>query len=144
MDKIFSQKLFFTSAEFYKLEKIEFGGDKGKLLGTKVHDIYNEFIEYYQKFASITYDCSDPEDDSFHQENLGFLDKVRDIDQRLSALITQAFDDCHTPESMYKLIVTLGQLLERNIIIADVLPKLPNYTYLLQHDLDLIQVSVKY
>jgi len=69
-----------------------------------------------------------------------FIEKVQDIDQRLSAIYIQAFNDCHTPESAFKLIMTLGQLLDRPIIKADIEPLFPKYLTMLDEDLDLIKV----
>lgn len=67
--------------EFYKLERIDIGGDKGKYLSNVIKEIYDEFTGFYQKFGGITYDCSDPEDESFSADEKQFFDKVLDIDQ---------------------------------------------------------------
>jgi dynein heavy chain len=126
--------------EFYKLERIDIGGNKGKYLSAKVQECYTQFQEFYQKFGGIQYDCSDPEDDSFLADEKLFRDKVLDIDQRISAICTQAFDDCHTPESTYKLILALGTLVERPIIEADIKPKYPEYALMIDRDLAAIKV----
>lgn len=131
--------LFETAAELYKLERIDFGGDRGKQFSNKVQKLHEEFLEFFQKFGSISYDCSDPEDDSFEADYLSFLEKVQDIDQQLSAICAHAFDACHTPESVYKLIITLGQLIERPIIKEDFEPKFPKYIAILIADIDRIQ-----
>lgn len=131
--------LFETAVELCKLERIDFGGDRGKQYSSKVQKLHEEFIEFFQKFGSISYDCSDPEDDSFEEDFLSFLEKVQDIDQQLSAICAHAFDACHTPESLFKLIITLGQLIERPIIKEDFVPKFPKYVAILNADFDRIQ-----
>lgn len=107
--------LFETAVELCKLERIDFGGNGGKQFSSKVQKLHEEFIEFFQKFGSISYDCCDPEDDSFEVDYRQFQEKVKDIDQQLSAICSHAFDACHTPESVFKLIITLGRKRTSNI-----------------------------
>ena len=53
------QEYFQTVNEFLKLEKIEFGGIKGRSLGEMVANIFNDFQEMMNKFSSSTYDPLD-------------------------------------------------------------------------------------
>ena len=48
--------------EFLKLEKIEFGGIKGKMLSTQTVQIFDEFNELYKVFTERSYDALDPQD----------------------------------------------------------------------------------
>ena len=52
-----------TAMEFMKLEKIEFGGIKGKMLSSQVVQIFEEFNELYKVFTERSYDSLDPLDD---------------------------------------------------------------------------------
>ena len=47
--------------EFMKLEKIEFGGIRGRVLSSQTVDIFNEFNEEYKVFTEVTYDPLDPQ-----------------------------------------------------------------------------------
>ena len=49
--------------EFMKLEKIEFGGIKGKMLSSQVVQIFEEFNELYKLFTERSYDSLDPLDE---------------------------------------------------------------------------------
>ena len=49
-----------TTIEFFKLEKIEFGGIKGKMLSGEIVTQYEEFQDLYRVFTEKTYDCLDP------------------------------------------------------------------------------------
>ena len=49
-----------TTIEFFKLEKIEFGGIKGKMLSGEIVTQYEEFQELYRVFTEKSYDCLDP------------------------------------------------------------------------------------
>ena len=49
-----------TTIEFFKLEKIEFGGIKGKMLSGEIVTQYEEFQELFKVFTEKSYDCLDP------------------------------------------------------------------------------------
>ena len=52
--------MFSTAIEFSKLEKVEIGGMKGRILSHDVVQIFNEFTEYFAVFANSTYNALDP------------------------------------------------------------------------------------
>lgn len=96
------QNFFATSLEFFKLEKVEIGGLKGRLLSTKIAGVFNEFHEAFTVFGSITYDPLDLEDESFVRDYAVFMEKIGDMDHKLAAIFCQAIDDCFSLESIYK------------------------------------------
>lgn len=49
-----------TALEFMKLEKVELGGIKGRVLSEHVVGIFEEFQEHYTVFTQRTYDSLDP------------------------------------------------------------------------------------
>lgn len=55
------QAVIDTFLEFSKLEKIELGGIKGRILSDLVMDIYKEFNEDYKVFSESTFDPLDPD-----------------------------------------------------------------------------------
>ena len=55
----YHQEYFQTVLEFLKLEKVEFGGVKGRCLSEMVAQIFNEFQELMNKIGSSTYDPLD-------------------------------------------------------------------------------------
>ena len=60
---VYFQELMETAMEFMKLEKIEFGGIKGKMLSAQVVQIFEEFNELYKVFTERSYDSLDPLDE---------------------------------------------------------------------------------
>ena len=48
-----------------KLERVEVGGLKGRLLSIKIVEVSKEFNELFAVFSTKTYDLLDPEDSSF-------------------------------------------------------------------------------
>jgi dynein heavy chain len=93
--------------EFLKLEKVEIGGLKGRFLGIKVAGVLSQFHETFAMFGGITYDPLDPDDESFVQDYVVFMEKVEDMDRQLAAIFCQAFDDCCSLDSIYKVGLVL-------------------------------------
>jgi len=100
--RLFLQCFFDTILEFMKLEKVEIGGLKGRLLSSKVIAVFAEFNEHLTMFGSKTYDALDPEDPAFELDYADFQRKIRDLDRRLASILCQAFDDCCNLESVFK------------------------------------------
>jgi len=84
---------------------VELGGPRGRRLSARVSAIENNFTDYFSWFASRSYDVLDPEDKAFVVDLETFRNAVDDLDRRLAAILCQAFDDCHTLESVFKVCV---------------------------------------
>jgi len=56
---LLSQTLFDTCMEMNKLEKLEFGGMKGRSLSEQVAILHHEFTELWKVFKESSYDCFD-------------------------------------------------------------------------------------
>ena len=97
--------------EFLKLEKVEIGGLKGRLLGTKVSGVLSQFHETFAVFGGISYDPLDPDDENFVKDCTLFMEKVEDMDRKLAAIFCQAFDDCYNLDSIYKVGFVLKLIL---------------------------------
>ena len=66
---ILFQEMFGTISEFMKLEKIEIGGIKGKVLSMQVLQLYEEFLHVFREFSRHTYDSLDPMNHVRHRSN---------------------------------------------------------------------------
>ncbi|NXB03113.1 DYH9 protein, partial [Cnemophilus loriae] len=126
--------LLSTALDLAQLEKIEFGGMRGKALGQQVLDMYEEFQEGYRVFSERTYDCLDlanvvglavPSPQEFERDALDFQQKVEDIDRRLGTVFTQAFNDAPDLQHIFKLLAMFRNLLERPVIAAVAAAKVP-------------------
>ncbi|KAH0517950.1 Dynein heavy chain 17, axonemal [Microtus ochrogaster] len=117
------EDLYKTAIEFLKLEKIELGGVRGNILGSLVTQIYDEVFELVKVFAECKYDPLDPGDPSFDEDYKDFETKIQDLDRRLATIFCQAFDDCSSIESSAKLLYMCGGLLERPLILVEVVPR---------------------
>jgi len=130
------EDLFFISLEFSKLEKVEIGGVKGKVLSNEVVQVFNEFSEAISIFSQRTYDSLNPLDKTFVEDYKEFKKKIDDLDRRLAAIICQAFDDCSGVESAFKMVDIFGTLLERPLIKEDFKSRYPCLMKMIEADLD--------
>lgn len=96
------QWFFKTVLEFQKLEKIEIGGMKGRVLSGQIRDISAEFEGYFHAFASKSYDVLDPDDDRFNDDFKEFQDNIVDLDLKLSTVLVESFDNASTLEAIFK------------------------------------------
>ncbi|NWT20166.1 DYH9 protein, partial [Vireo altiloquus] len=112
--------LLTTALDLTQLEKIEFGGVRGKALGQQVLAMYEEFQEGYQASGLAV-----PFLQEFEQDALAFQQKVEDIDRRLGTVFTQAFSDAPDLEHIFKLLAMFRNLLERPVIAAVAADKVP-------------------
>lgn len=96
------QWFFKTVLEFQKLEKIEIGGMKGRVLSGQIREISGEFENYFHSFASKSYDVLDPDDLKFDGDFKEFQDNIVDLDLKLSTVLVESFDNCATLEAIFK------------------------------------------
>lgn len=129
-----------VALEFGKLEKVEIGGIKGRSLSQKSLDVHEEFNNIYMNFGNIQYDILCPEDIGINRDYEDFMDKCSDFDRRLAAIFSQAFDDCHNLESIFKLINVVGNLIDRPIINAEVTIKYPTIVNMLSDEADTVKI----
>ncbi|RLV89556.1 hypothetical protein DV515_00014816, partial [Chloebia gouldiae] len=117
--------LLSTALDLAQLEKMEFGGMRGKALGQQVLDIYEEFQEGYQVFSERACDCLDLANVEFEQDALDFQQKVEDMERRLGTVFSQAFSDAPDLEHVFKLLAMFRNLLERPVLAAVAAGKVP-------------------
>ncbi|XP_017734861.1 PREDICTED: dynein heavy chain 17, axonemal isoform X2 [Rhinopithecus bieti] len=130
------EELYKTAIEFLKLEKIELGGVRGNLLGNLVTQIYDEVFDLVKVFADCKYDPLDPGDSNFDRDYADFEIKIQDLDRRLATIFCQGFEDCSSIESSAKLLYMCGGLLERPLILAEVVPRYSVMLELFDTELD--------
>lgn len=105
-----------------------------------IQELHSDFIQFYDTYANIAYDYSDPLDVRFDEDFDAFREKVDHVDMRLSSILVIGFEASDTPESLYKLITTMGTLLERPIVKADFQKQYPIYVAMLDRELAKIKV----
>ncbi len=105
-----------TIVSFSKLEKIEIGGTKGKTLTASIKQIHEDFATTVNVFKSVSYDIMDVGAKNFDDDFYEFRCSIKEMERRLGAVVSLAFDDCSTVYGRFKLLDGFEGLLERPII----------------------------
>ncbi|KAM9845080.1 LOW QUALITY PROTEIN: dynein axonemal heavy chain 11-like [Aulostomus maculatus] len=122
------EELFAAALDFVKLEKVELGGSRGKVLSEMVFSMTEEFHDHWRSLRESKYDPLDYNNDDFVHRHRRFMEQSRDFDQRLGTVLNLAFQHSKNLKSTFKLLNIFGNLLER--------PRIhqlfsPNYSLLL-------------
>lgn len=105
-----------TIVQFNRLNKIDIGSTKGSELTTTIGVIFKEFTETVDNFKEVKYDIMNIACREFDDDFYGFRQRIKELERRLAAVLTQAFDDCDTIEGKFKLLDSFEGLLNRPII----------------------------
>eukprot|EP01135_Chromosphaera_perkinsii_P008680 Nk52_evm13s1444 gene=Nk52_evmTU13s1444 len=132
------KEYFDVTMEFIKLEKVEVGGTKGKVLSNDVLKIFKEYDLIVQKFASTTYDSLDFSLPDFEKDIEAYKECLSDMDYKLSSIISQAMDDCNNHESFFKILDSFGSLLERPLVCKEFKPKYDTLIQMLDDEVTLL------
>ncbi|XP_072771260.1 dynein beta chain, ciliary-like [Nerophis lumbriciformis] len=107
------EEVFAAALDFLKLEKIEVGGSRGKVLSEMVFRMTEDFHEGWRALRESKYDPLDYSDQVFVHQHKRFMEQNRDFDQRLGTLLNLAFHNSNNLKSTMKLLQLFGNLLER-------------------------------
>ncbi|XP_061150392.1 dynein axonemal heavy chain 11 [Syngnathus typhle] len=122
------EELFASALDFLKLEKVELGGSRGKVLGEMVFNMSEEFQDRWRALRESKYDPLDYTNDDFIHQYKCFMEQNKDFDQRLGTVLNLAFQHSRNLKSTFKMLKIFGNLLERPTIHQLFSP---NYTVLL-------------
>lgn len=111
--------LMSTCVQFNKLERIEIGGTKGRVLTNGVKAIHLDFMTAVEKFKGVAYDVMDTDAREFDEDFYLFRVVIKELERRLAAIIAQALSDCNTISTTFKLLDSFEGLLDREVIAAD-------------------------
>ncbi|GAB6022905.1 Dynein heavy chain 9, axonemal [Chamberlinius hualienensis] len=129
------QEVYQCSVELSHLEKIEIGNRKGRVLALSIGKIRRTYIETYQTFANRSDDPFDSSNQKFILDHDEFIMKVGLWNKQLGRIFSEAFDDCTTPQSVYKLIAMFTPLLDNPIIKSALDLKYPHLIQLLTEEM---------
>ena len=75
--------------QFNKLERVEIGGTKGKVLTNGVKAIHTDFTTAVERFKAVEYDVMDTDAKQFDEDFYAFRVVVKELERRLAAIIIQ-------------------------------------------------------
>ncbi|XP_030637015.1 dynein heavy chain 11, axonemal [Chanos chanos] len=110
------EEIFSITLEFQKLEKVIFGGQRGKLYSEQVSLLLAEFLELLKAFREGEYNPLDLTCQQFVRYYEDFKDKVQDLDRQLATVLGLTLKDCSGLESVFKLLALFRPFLDREII----------------------------
>ena len=105
---------------------------EGEELGQKLLDIFNECTKEIKDFIPENYNPLDINDDVFNAKYINFKDSLKELERKISAVITQTFDENDTILGKFKALDNLANfdsILERRYIVVKLEKK---YTILLE------------
>lgn len=127
-----------TADDFMKLERVEIGGLKGKIISRTIQEIFDEFRDkVFKVWKEIKFDPLNPDSGNkeFERQHQVYQEMSDVLELRLAVLFRQAFEDCANLEQSLKLIHVLGSLLNRPLIMKQVGEKLFNLMSIFDEDL---------
>ncbi|XP_072539060.1 dynein beta chain, ciliary-like [Salminus brasiliensis] len=107
------EELFASALDFLKLERVELGGSRGKILSEMVYSMNDEFHDSWRILRESKYDPLDYSKKEFVRDYDRFVEQNQDFDQRLGTVLNLAFQHSPSLESAFKLLQIFGTLLER-------------------------------
>ena len=72
----------------------------------------------------VDYDIMDIEKKQFEDDFFKFRQRIKELERRLSSVLTQSFDDCDTLVGKFKLLESFEGLLTREIILDELEKKI--------------------
>uniref|UniRef100_A0A8C5QH48 AAA+ ATPase domain-containing protein n=1 Tax=Leptobrachium leishanense TaxID=445787 RepID=A0A8C5QH48_9ANUR len=122
------EELFTAAIDFLKLEKIEIGGFRGKILSEEVHIMSEESNEIWRALQESKYDPINYMDKGFLTDYVKYSQQINDFDHHLGRILNMAFEETNRLESAFKVLQIFGSLLDRPVINSLFYP---NYAALL-------------
>jgi len=115
-----------TILQFGKLARVEIGGTKGKILTVNVQQIFSDFGQAMIPFKEAEYVLVSVDTKQFEDDFFSFRLAVQDLERRIASVIMQTMDDSTTVMTCFKLLDSFENLLDRNVISADLENKYPD------------------
>ena len=128
-----------TIVQFSRLSKIDVGGTKGLALTASVLLVHRDFESALAAFKAVPYDIMDVRRTEFDDDCHAFRNRVKELERRLGAIVTQAFDDCASIRAKFQLMDTFEGLLERPTLQDEVEKRSISLVQLYGADLKVVQ-----
>uniref|UniRef100_A0A673J6L0 Dynein heavy chain tail domain-containing protein n=1 Tax=Sinocyclocheilus rhinocerous TaxID=307959 RepID=A0A673J6L0_9TELE len=88
--------------KFQRLEKLVFGGLRGRVYTEQVSRLHTEFLQFCKNIRDQEYNPLDLTALDFEKDFSSFQERVADFDRRLSCILCLALQDCSGLESVFK------------------------------------------
>ena len=95
------------------------GGIKGEALGQTIIDIFNDYTKEIKGFISEDYNPLNINDDTFNTKYINFKESLKDLERKISAILTQTFNKNDTILGKFKVLDNFDSILERPYIVVE-------------------------
>lgn len=137
------EEILLISVDFMKLDKIDFGGGRGRNLLQNHLDLINEFHMVYNSCASANVSALEPSNSSFEGMKTEFHRRIKVLERKLAQILRNAFEDCaNCVESNIKLIEMVGWLALRPFIRSELSFHLRKFLRNFNEELDSIEMHL--
>ncbi|KAM4626866.1 dynein axonemal heavy chain 11-like [Discoglossus pictus] len=113
---LYIEELFTAANDFLKLEKVEIGGLRGKMLSEEIHIMNEESNENWRILQRGKYDPLDQTDMGFLSDYMRYNQKINDFDHQLGKILNLTFEESNGLESAFKVLQIFGAFLERPVV----------------------------
>ncbi|KAI5106110.1 dynein heavy chain 11, axonemal, partial [Silurus meridionalis] len=134
------EDFFFTIIKLQKLEKVIFGGIKGRMYTEQVFLLYSEFQQLCKGIMDSNHNPLDLASKDFDEDYTHFKEQVADFDRQLGNIFCLAFRDCSGLESIFKLLAVFQPFLDRGIIKETFTPNFTKLRHLLGVELETCKI----
>ncbi|XP_055083623.1 dynein axonemal heavy chain 11 isoform X2 [Periophthalmus magnuspinnatus] len=129
--------------DFERMEKLEFGGVKGKLYNDQAAQLYAQFSNQCQIIRHTENNPLDCDSKDFESDYSTFKDGIVDFECRLASFLCSAFKDCSGLDSALKLLTIVEPFMERKLIREIFSHNFLILKQLLREELDICRVLLK-
>lgn len=112
--------IFQAAYDFFKLEKVEFGGVNGRNLNRRKLTTLNDYQMLFNAWSSIEFDPLHGSNKEFHRVRSNYQKKAKSLERKLAKIIDEAFDGCYTAEHCVQLLEIISTLAYRPIIFKQI------------------------
>ncbi|KAM9310019.1 dynein axonemal heavy chain 11 [Pholidichthys leucotaenia] len=107
------ENFFEIMLDYQRIEKLEFGGIKGKVYSELIAQMHQEFSDLCQALKQSKNSPLDFNSQGFEREYKDFKIRIVDFEKRFASLLCLIFKDCSGLESVLKMLMMVRPFLER-------------------------------
>lgn len=120
-DRLLNIKAIFQAAhDFFKLEKVEFGGVNGRDLNRRKLITLSEYQTLFNAWSSIRFDPLHSAVKEFNRVRSNYQQEAEALERKLANIIDEAFDGSGTTEHCLQLMEIISTLAYRPVIYKQI------------------------
>lgn len=118
-------EILHSAKDYCRLDKIEFGGIKGRAMGQRMEVSFKEYHVEYEKWVTIKFNPLDLETNPalFECQFKEYQQFCNTFEEKLSTIFIKAFKECRNFEEAVKIIEMAGSLLKRPQVFQEIQPQ---------------------